>query len=102
MAKRTAQKSSPSGVESLLVSDSFVYEISLYKIFKDRVELAGSQLYSSPEKIKLKKETIYKRTKEYTLMKCIEWLAAPREFIIENNLNMIIPCQKLRKTRKKA
>lgn len=100
MAKRTVQKNSRSGVESLLVSDSFVYEVSLYKIFKDRVELAGSQLYSSPEKITIKKETLYKKTKEYTLMKCIDWLAAPRDFIIENNLNIIIPCQKLRKRKK--
>lgn len=100
MAKRSAQKSSRSGVESLLASDSFVYEVSLYKIFKDRVELAGSRLYSSPKKISIKKETLYKKTKEYTLMKCIDWLAAPKEFIIENNLNIIIPCQKLRKRKK--
>lgn len=100
MAKRTVQKNFHSGVESLLVSDSFVYEVSLYKIFKDRVELAGSQLYSSPKKISIKKETLYKKTKEYTLMKYIDWLAAPRDFIIENNLNIIIPCQKLRKRKK--
>ena len=100
MAKRTVQKNFHSGVESLLVSDSFIYEVSLYKIFKDRVELAGSQLYSNSKKITIKKETIYKRTKEFTLMKCIDWIAAPKDFIEQNNINILEPCQKIRKRKK--
>lgn len=100
MAKRTIQKKSPSGVESLLVADSFIYEVSLYKIFKDRVELAGSQLYSSEEKLNIKKDTIYKRTMGFTLMKCIDWISAPKDFIEENHLNIIEPCQKTQKRKK--
>lgn len=100
MAKRTIQKNSHSGNNSLLVADSFIYEVSLYKIYKDRAELAGCQLYSSNTKITIKKETIYKRTKEFTLMKCIDWIAAPKDFIEQNNINILEPCQKIRKRKK--
>ena len=100
MARRTTQKKSPSGDESLLVADSFLYEVTLYKIYPDRVELAGSRLYSSGGKLDIQKDTLYKRTKEYTLMKCIDWIAAPKDFIEENHLNIIEPCQKLRKRKK--
>lgn len=101
MAKRTVQKTFPSGNEYLLIADKFIYEVSIYKIFKDRVELAGTKLYSSNSKITIKKETIYKKRKKCIFMKSIEWIAAPKSFIEENHLNIIEPCQKLRK-RKKA
>lgn len=100
MAKRKIKKSTTPVVESLLVTDSFIYEISLYKIYKDRVELAGSQFYSANKKLSIKKETVYKKVKDCVFMKCIEWVAAPRDFIKENNLNAIIPCRKLRKRKK--
>lgn len=100
MAKRTIQKKSPSGIESLLVSNSFIYEISLYKIFKDRVELAGSQLYSSKEKLIISKDTLYTKEKDYILMKCIDWIAAPKNFIEENHLNITESCRKTQKRKK--
>lgn len=88
MAKRTALKSFRSGI-NLSPAPFFGYEVSLYKLYKDRVELVGSKLYSSPVKLTIKKETSYTKYEDCLLMKCVDWLYAPRDFIIENGFNLI-------------
>lgn len=97
MVKRTVQESCPSVTENLVASDFFGYEVSLYRIYKDRVELVGSRLYSSSKKLEILKEATYKREKDYILMKCIDWISAPKEYIEENNLNLIEHGRKRRK-----
>lgn len=90
MTKRTTRKKSLSGTEIVKPDPApyFGYEVSLYKLYKDRVELISSRSYSSPIKLNIKKETIYKRlNKECLLMKCIDFLYAPQNYINENYLD---------------
>lgn len=88
MAKRTTRKKSLSGTVKIVKPDPapyFGYEVDLYKLYKDRAELVKTKLYSSPVKLNIKKETFYKRiSKECLLMKCIDLLYAPLDYINEN------------------
>lgn len=82
MAKRTLQKNFRSGLENNIEpAKYFVYEVIIYKLFKDRVELIGNKLYSFKKELHIKKHTKYYKTKDYILMKSIDLLYAPQEYI---------------------
>lgn len=51
MAKPTPEPVYHSGDVKVVVTDSFIYEVNLYRIFKDRAECVGSQHYSTDKPI---------------------------------------------------
>lgn len=95
MVKRTNQVSYLSGNNAVSPALSFIYQISLCKIYKGRFELVGIKTYSSKEKLNIKKNAVYKREKDYILVKYIDWIGAPMEYILNNNfINSEEICQK--------
>lgn len=77
----------------------FLYEVSLYKIWKDRVECVGSQFYIADKPLEIKKSTISKRVKDYLLVKYITWLSAPLDYLMQNNFKLVTD-ESTRRTRK--
>lgn len=87
MAKSTIEPSYRSGSNRVVVGDSFIYEINLYKIYKDRAETIGSQFYSSPKPLQFKEcKTV--KNKDYILMKTMTWVAAPLDYLESNNFTL--------------
>ena len=78
--------------------DCFLYEIGIYKIWKNRAECIYSKFYKFDKPLNIKKKTIYLKNKDYTILKFIDWLQAPKEYIINNNLKLI---QYVKRTRRK-
>lgn len=68
---------------------SFLYEISIYRIFKNRAECLDSKFITSSKPLKIVKNAIYKRYPNYTLAKFIDWLEAPIDYIKSNNFKLI-------------
>lgn len=68
---------------------SFIYELSIYKIYKDRVELIESKYYSSENRLSLRKVDKIIKGKNYSLGVYIDWIGAPVEYIKNNNLKLI-------------
>lgn len=73
----------------IVEGDKFIYEISVYKIFKDRAECHGSKFIYSNNPITIKKKAIYKRRNNYIIGKFIDWLKAPKDYIIKNHLKKL-------------
>ena len=71
MAKPTPEPVYHSGDVKVVVTDSFIYEVNLYRIFKDRAECVGSQHYSTEKPIGKFKECETVKTKTCTYMKCV-------------------------------
>lgn len=88
MAKHIVPTSYLSGTERIEIMPYFLYEISAYKIYKDRVELLYSEMKAYKDKLNIKKWSIKIKKGDYILLKCISWLGAPEEFIINNNLKL--------------
>lgn len=64
--------------------DSFIYEVSLHKYWKNGYCLLGIKLYKSNKFIPTNR--ICKKYKDYTIEKDIILIAAPYKFIKEKNL----------------
>lgn len=77
----------------------FLYEVSLYKIWKDRVECVGNQFYIADKPLEIKKSTISKKVKDYLLVKYITWLSAPLDYLMQNNFKLVTD-ESTRRTRK--
>lgn len=77
----------------------FLYEVSLYKIWKDRAECVGSQFYVADTPLAIKKETISKKVEDYRLVKFITWLSAPLDYLMQNNFKLVTD-ESTRRTRK--
>lgn len=84
MAKPTKVTSYRSGNLVLRVASAFIYEVNLYKYYKDRVEVVDTKYFSASAPIKDKKDESSK-LKDCTLVKCVTWVAAPLDYLIENN-----------------
>lgn len=97
MAKPTIPVSYLFGENRIEPMPYFLYEVSIYKIAKDMVGLLGSKYYKSDKLLKIKNEVEYKKFKDYQVVRYIDLLGAPMEFIEENNL----PIYELRKPSKK-
>lgn len=65
----------------ITIGDSFEYEISIYKIYKNRLEYHGSKFIKSIKPLNIKNKAIYKRTKDYIIGKFIDWIKAPEDYI---------------------
>lgn len=89
MAKHTPQATylSQQG-NKLTVSPNFVYEVSLYQIYKDRVEGVGNQFYAF-DKPFTSKEVIAKKYQDSVVVKFFTWLSAPLDYLVENNFKLI-------------
>lgn len=77
----------------------FLYEVSLYKIWKDRAECIDSQFYIADRPLEVKKETVSKKVKDYVLVKYITWLSAPLDYLLSNGFKLITN-ENARRTRK--
>lgn len=89
MAKHTPQATylSPQG-SKLTVSSSFVYEVTLYQIYKDRIESVGNQFYAFDKPFS-SKEVIAKKYKDSVVVKFFTWLSAPLDYLVENKFKLI-------------
>ena len=88
MAKPTPEPVYHSGDFKVVVTDSFIYEVNLYRIFKDRAECVGSQHYSTEKPIGKFKECETVKTKTCTYMKCVAWIGAPMSYIESNGFKL--------------
>lgn len=87
MVEHTSPTRYRSGPNVLYVSSRFIYEVSLYKITKSGAALLGSQYYASDRPIDESKlqDKFAKLDSETTLAKFIDWLAAPKDYLVEHN-----------------
>lgn len=97
MAKPTIPVSYRFGENRIEPMPYFLYEVSIYKVAKNMAGLLDSKYYKSDKLLKIKNEVTCKRFKDYQIIRYIDLLGAPMEFIKENNL----PIYELRKPSKK-
>lgn len=76
-----------SGHNTLYISSRFIYEVSLYRITRSRAALVKSQYYASDVPIDESKlqDKFVKLDADTTLAKFIDWLAAPKDYLVEHN-----------------
>lgn len=77
----------------------FLYEVSLYKVWKDRAECIDNQFYIADKPLSIKKETTCKKVKDYMLVKYITWLSAPLDYLVKNGFKLLTN-ENTRRTRK--
>ena len=99
MVKRSTQNVYSDKQYKLTEYPKFLYEVSLYKIWKDRAECVGSQFYVADTPLTIKKETISKKVEDYRLVKFITWLSAPLDYLMQNNFKLVTD-ESTRRTRK--
>lgn len=68
-------------------SSYFLYEVCLYKILKNGFELLGIKRFKATKEIIIKQWAIYRKMKGFTLMKSIDLIAAPEEYLIKKGIN---------------
>lgn len=73
----------------ITAGSTFLYEVSVYKIYKKRAECWGSKFYKTNKPINIKKKDSYRRLNGFVIAKFIDWLEAPEEYIINNNLKLV-------------
>lgn len=79
-------------------SNCFEYEINIYKIEKNCVSIIDSKFYKYKNLLNLKTdEIILKKTKDYSIVKMIDLVGVPKEFIEENNLVIYEPKKPIKK-----
>ena len=99
MAKKSTQNVYSNKQYKLTEYPKFLYEVSLYKIWKDRAECVGSQFYAADTPLTIKQETISKKVEDYRLVKFITWLSAPLDYLMQNNFKLVTD-ESTRRTRK--
>lgn len=90
MVKKSTQSVYSNKQYKLTEYPKFLYEVSLYKIWKDRVECIGSKFYIAEKPLKIKKDTISKKVEDYLLVKYITWLSAPLDYLMQNNFKLVV------------
>lgn len=87
MAGNTYAASYRFGSNRVVEAPCFIYEVCVYKLSKGMVAIQGSKYYRSDRLANIKnEEVVLKKTKEYTLVKMIDIIGVPKDFIEENNL----------------
>lgn len=99
MVKKSTQNVYSNKQYKLTEYPKFLYEVSLYKIWKDRAECIGSQFYAADTPLTIVKETISKKVEDYRLVKFITWLSAPLDYLMQNNFKLVTD-ESTRRTRK--
>lgn len=97
MAKHIIPVSYRFGDERIEPMPYFLYEVSIYKVTKNMAGILDSKLFKSNKLLNIKKDVECKKYKDYEIVRYIDLLGAPMEFIEENNL----PIYELRKPSKK-
>ena len=98
MAKNINTESYLSGTGSkLTVTNFFLYELSIYKIYKDRFECIDSKFYSTKKPLNIKKDIQIRKLKDYKIVIYIDWIGAPEEYIKNNNFKLSISKNKKKK-----
>ena len=97
MAKPTISVSYRFGENRIEPMPYFLYEVSVYKIAKNMAGLLDSKFFKSDKLLKIKNEVTCKKFKDYQIVRYVNLLGAPIEFIEENHL----PIYELRKLSKK-
>ena len=87
MAKNISLTNYHSTIGNLYLTPLFTYEISIYKIFKNYVELAYHNIKYSTRYREVKKEVSYKKYKNFTLMICVELIGAPKSYLLQNHFS---------------
>lgn len=67
------------------VSSKFIYEVSVYRLYKGWTEFVGNKYYSSKSEIRIRSSTIYTKKKDFIVMKSIDLIGAPLSFIKTSN-----------------
>lgn len=75
----------------------FLYEVSVYRVSKNMAGILKSKFYKSNKLLDIKNVSEYKSYGSYAIIKYIDLLGAPMEFIEENKL----PIYELQKPPKK-
>lgn len=99
MVKKSTQNVYSDKQYKLTEYPKFLYEVSLYKVWKDRAECVGSQFYVADTPLTIVKETISKKVEDCRLVKFITWLSAPLDYLMQNNFKLVTD-ESTRRTRK--
>ena len=89
MEKRISPTKFLFGDDKIEAKSDFIYEVTLYEHSKNFIRLLDSCYYKSNKLLKLKNKIIIKRYKNRYLIKSINMIGAPLEFIKENNLKQL-------------
>lgn len=88
MGKHTNTGNDLSGIEyyqyknfKIQLGKYYIYEVNLYKFWKNGYCFLGSKRFYSRKLLNIKKERIYRYFKNYIIEKEICFIAAPYEFI---------------------
>lgn len=100
MAKPTIPVSYRFGENRIEPMPYFLYEVSIYVITKNMASLFDSKYFKSNKLLKIKNEVVCKKFKGYKIVRYVDLLGAPMEFIKENNLS-IYELRKPSKNKKK-
>lgn len=84
MEKPTETTNYRFGDDKIEVMPYFLYEVTIYQICKSMARLLESKYYKSDKLLKVKDTAI--KYSDYSIVRNITLLAAPIEFIKENNL----------------
>ena len=81
------------------IQPCFLYEITIYKLSKNMVELLSSKFYKSEKLLNIKnEETILEKTKDYSIVKGVDIIGVTEEFKERNNLQIYEPKKPIKKT----
>lgn len=91
MGKHIAQMNDLSGSEQFYeynkelveISNTFIYEISLHKYWKNGYCLLGCKFFKSDKLLPIKNNSIYKKYNGYLIEKEITLIKVPKDFINE-------------------
>ena len=72
----------------VVVHDKFVYCVSLYKIWSNGASLLDEKYYASEKPLKLSKNKLFSKRKNYILQRFLELQYAPESFLIKNQFKL--------------
>lgn len=67
------------------VSNQFIYNVEIYKIYKNGFNLVSSSRISTIDNTKIKSSIISKSDSGETIVKNFELIGAPEDYLIQNN-----------------
>ena len=76
------------------LNPTFVYELTIYKYWKNGVSIEGSKLYLSDKLLRVKNRLVTKKYDDYTIEQDIALIGVPIEFIKENKLKQFLKVKK--------
>lgn len=90
MARNTVLTSYLSTTGNVLyLTPVFTYEISVYRIYKNYIELAYQNQKFSLSYIQINNKIIYKKYKNFILSISVDWIGAPKYYLEKNGYKPI-------------